>query len=96
MRESKIQRWYVKSLEAHNVDCVKLYVKGWPDYLCIAGSGNSCFIEFKRTGQVITDPHQFARRKRLEGKGHTVFEVNRISETTLEQILVCLGEANRL
>lgn len=91
MRESKIQKWFIGELEFRGVECIKLHSRGWPDYACFAGGGKSCFIEFKRTGQKITDPHQFMQRRKLERKGHAVFEVNRISYAMLAAILVTLG-----
>jgi len=91
MRESKIESWYVDELEMLGVECLKLHKKGWPDRQCFGFNERTCFIEFKRTGVDVDDPHQVERIRDLRRRGFQVFEINEKSRALLKVILVCLG-----
>lgn len=90
MRESKIEKWYCDELTKWGVRHIKLQTRGWPDQLFLA-NGLPCFVEFKSTGEDVTDPHQRNRIAILKRDGFTVFEINEKSEEWLKKILHALN-----
>lgn len=90
MRESTVEQWTCDELAKHGVRNIKLRTKGWPDRAFFA-NGLTCFVEFKRPGEKVSDPHQMVKIAELKGLNFSVFEQNEKSETFVKKVLQVLG-----
>lgn len=71
-KESAVEKYLVKRVKAQRGRCIKLYMRGWPDRLCVL-PGAIYFVETKRPKRGRYEPLQLHMHRVIRRLGHNVY-----------------------